>query len=261
MDTGKEKKIRKAGKRSPVYPMISLEEAIDKAKILWENDKNNPIPLGAAYEHFGYKSISTYGARILAALKRFGLINEKDNDIILTNEAIDLMLHEPSDEKYKEIIKKMALKPVIYEKLFNEYNGQLPSDATLKRKLITDDYGFNVDKVDDFLCEFRKTIEFANLHDTEIPDQEQNTNVEQNMNLQTRGVLRAAIPPPNFSARASIEREIAHYPIGQGLKARILVSGASPVTGDAIKKLIGLLELNKDDLPEMVNDKNEASKQ
>jgi hypothetical protein len=99
----------------------------------------------------------------------------------------------------------------------------------------------------------------------ETPDQEKTTNVEQKMNLQTRGTLKATMPSPNSSATASSEREIAHYPIGQGLKARILVSGASPVTGDTIKKLIGLLELNKDDLPEIadfnLNDKNETSEQ
>jgi hypothetical protein len=53
------------------------------------------------------------------------------------------------------------------------------------------------------------------------------------------------------------EREIANYPVGRGLKARIFISGASPVTIKSIEKLIKLLELNKEDLPEISSDEKE----
>ena len=100
-------------------------------------------------------------------MKKFGLIYENKNDIILTNEAIDLALHEASDDIYIETVKKLALKPTIYEKLFNEYNGNLPSDTTLKIKLIKEPYEFNRDKIDGFLSDFRKTIEYAQLNRSE----------------------------------------------------------------------------------------------
>lgn len=157
-----EKKKRKAGKRSPSYPMLSLDEAIEKAKVLWEKDKNNSIPIEAVYEHLGYRSKAGYAARVLAALKKFNLIFEKQDDILLTEEAVDLALHSPTEEHYKETVKKLALSPSIYEKLFNEYNGKLPSDANLRIKLIKD-YEFNPESVDDFLTNFRRTIDFAGL--------------------------------------------------------------------------------------------------
>jgi hypothetical protein len=158
----KERKPRKPGKRSPGYPMISLEEAIQKAKRLWDQDKDNYIPSVVAYEHLGYKAKGSYGARIMSALKKFDLISEKNDDIKLTEDAVDLTLHEPSDQRYIEIIKKLALKPNIYEKIYNKYNGTLPSDATLRIELIKE-HGFNPETVEDFLISFRKTIEFAGL--------------------------------------------------------------------------------------------------
>ena len=160
MDINNDKKKRKSRKRSPGYPMLGLEESIQRAKILWDKDKNNPIPLEVAYKHLGYGFVGGYGGRVLAAMKHFDLISEKQDIILLTSNAVDLAIHQPSDEKYIEIVKELALKPVIYDKLFNEYKGNLPSDATLKIKLIKD-YGFNPDKVDGFLTDFRKTIEFA----------------------------------------------------------------------------------------------------
>jgi len=158
----KTRKPRKPGKRSPGYPLISLEEAIQKAKILWDKDKDNYIPLAAAYEHLGYRSTGGYAARIIAALKKFELISEKQDAIKLTEEAIDLALLNPSDERYNEIIKKLALRPSTYEKIFKKYNGNLPSDNTLRIELIKG-YGFNPESVEVFLSSFRETLEFAGL--------------------------------------------------------------------------------------------------
>lgn len=158
----KERKPRKLGKRSPGYPIISLDEAIQKAKTLWDKDKNNPIPLVAAYEHLGYESKGGYAARIIAALKKFELISEKQSAIKLTEDAVDLALHDQSDERYKNIVKKLALKPGIYETIFNKYNGTIPSYSTLKIELIKE-HEFNPESVDNFINSFRKTIEFAGL--------------------------------------------------------------------------------------------------
>jgi hypothetical protein len=54
------------------------------------------------------------------------------------------------------------------------------------------------------------------------------------------------------------EREIANYPVGKGLKARILFSGERPITEESIEKLIKLLELNKNDLPEANEKENQT---
>lgn len=167
----KERKPRQPGKRSPSYPMISLEEAVQKAATLWEKDKNNLMPIEAAYEHLGYKSKAGYAARVFAALKQFELIFEKQSAIKLTDEAVDLMLHSSSDENYIITIKNLALKPNSYEKILNDNNGIVPSDNTLKIQLIKN-YGFNPKSVDDFISNFRKTIEFAGLSENKESDNE-----------------------------------------------------------------------------------------
>lgn len=147
--------------RSPGYPMIGLEEAIEKVKILWDKDKTNSIPREVAAKHLGYGT-GGYGGRVIAALKHFGLISMKEGDIILSDKAVELAHYSPSDEIYHGIVKEIALYPNTYKDLFNEYNGSLPSEATLKVKLIKD-YKFNAKKVDSFINNFRSTLEFAGL--------------------------------------------------------------------------------------------------
>ncbi len=255
------KKKRKTAKRSPGYPMLSLDESIQKAKILWDKDKNNPIPLGAAFEHLGYKTIGGYGGRVFSAMKQFGLIYQKKNDIHLTSEAIDLALHEQQDDKYIETVKILALKPTIYEKLFNENSDDLPSDATLRIKLIKD-YAFNPDKVAGFLSDFRKTIEFANLKKIDVlvnALREEPIKEKPMQGISTPPIKSPIIPNPDMTIGE--EREIATYTIGRGLKARIIISGEQPTTIKSIDKLIKFLQENKEDLPESIEDeKDEPNK-
>jgi effector-binding domain-containing protein len=241
--------------------MLSLEEAIQKIKILWEKDRNKTIPIEVAYSHLGYKTIGGYASRVIAAMKKYGLIYEKQNDIILTEEAIDLALHEPSDDIYIETIKKLALKPTIYGILFNEYNGNLPSDATLKIKLIKEPYEFNPDKVSGFISDFRKTIEFAKL------DRSETTGDENTMENETMTRTKFPSPSPSPSAFISTlkptgsvnrEREIATYTIGRGLTARIIISGADNTTPKSISKLIKFLLENEEDLPESIEGKTDG---
>lgn len=116
------------------------------------------------------------------------------------------------------------------------------------------------DAVDDFIKIMKQTFDFANIYKSGIMG-DKNKPIEEPEIMQSdkTGIkqgVSAKVTFPSFIAQgsASSEREIANYPVGRGLKARILISGASSVTGDAIEKLIKLLELNKEDLPEIIPD-------
>lgn len=161
--------------RSPGYPLIDLKEAVHKAKILWDKDKSNSIPKEVACEHLGYQTKEGYAGRIIAALKQFGLISDKHGDIILTQDAMDLAIYEPGNQDYSDIVKRLALNPGIYDKIYNEGNANTASDSALKIKLIKD-YGFHPDKVNNFLNNFRSTIAFADLLKKEEKIEDMQTN-------------------------------------------------------------------------------------
>ena len=165
-----EKTERKSPRtRSPAYPVIDLKEAISKAVTLWEKDKTNPIPRVVAFKHLGYGR-GGYAGRVIAALRHFDLISEKSGDIVLTQNAVDLALYKPTDDEYINVVKKIALKPGIYRIIYNEYNGQLPSDDTLRIRLIKG-YKFNPNKVVKFINDFRSTISFARLSEKESAEE------------------------------------------------------------------------------------------
>lgn len=233
--------------RSPGYPLIDLKEAIEKAKELWNKDKMNPIPREVAAKHLGYGNAGGYGGRVLAALKHFDLIYFKEGDIILTEKAVDLALHDPADKIYRDIVKEIALKPDSYADIFNGFKVSEISDATLRVKLIKD-YKFNADKVDKFINNFRSTIEFAGLMKTEEDRNRDDMDIPSIPSTPEIPI----VPEKNMERPAIVAK---HYPIplSKG-KTAIIGFESLPVEKkdiDAIKKW---LELFADSLTENKND-------
>ncbi len=209
------KSQKKQRVRSPAYPMISLDEAIEKVNILWEKEKNNPFPKEAAMEDLGYDTYAGYSARVISAIKQFGLISEAQGNLVITEKGIDISLHSPDDIDYISIVKEIALYPNIYRKLYNEYSGDLPSDATLKIKLIKD-HGFNAGKIDKFIKGFRRTLTFSGLirveedcegnDDEEVRDVQKEEMVNKNARQAQQRQMPAGSVGPNKDSLDDLEK-------------------------------------------------------
>lgn len=149
--------------KSPNYPAFPLSKALRMARILWDKDGKAGAPKKVALKHLGHNSEKSGSAlRTLSVLKSFGLITTNEGRIVLTKEALNLAIYPQDDELYIKTLKRVSLKPSIYNELYKKYQEGFPSDATLKAELIGD-HNFNRDKVDSFIGNFRSTIKLAGL--------------------------------------------------------------------------------------------------
>lgn len=148
--------------RSPSFPFISLREALDRVRAFYEAEQRNSARPETAAAHWGYSPKSSGGKQTIAALRAFGLL-EGDTLIKLSGRALRIVLDEREDSEERErLIKQAALMPPLHSKLWERYGAELPSDKTLRLSLILDE-GFNENSVDDFLTEYKETLEFARL--------------------------------------------------------------------------------------------------
>lgn len=156
---GEEKKTRKT--RSPSFPYISLQKAIDFVEVLYEEEQTTEIPQIVAKQHLGYTKKSSSGDRAVAALEKYGLIDRdiQENTLEVSDRALDIMLTEKEDPQYQEAIKKAASSPQIYQETLEHFNGNIPSEANLKHYLIRTK-NFNPKSVDKFIKEFIETQDF-----------------------------------------------------------------------------------------------------
>jgi hypothetical protein len=163
-----EDKIKKNKTRSPNYPAISLPEAIEKIKGLYQADGRAGSPKKTAFVHLGYGGANGKSLGVISALKKYGLIVEENDRILLTEDSFIVLLS--TDEKKKlDIIQKLALNPELYNLIWGQYHETgLPSDESLREDLIFG-HQFNENSVSGFIKDFRATIEFAKLRPSEKP--------------------------------------------------------------------------------------------
>src|SRR5579872_2409565 len=142
--TGTEKAARL---RSPNYPGINLETAIQRAQQFWEHEKRNAANVAVAMRHWEFSKPTSQSMVTLAAIKSFGLFEDsgsgQDRKIKLSELALRIILdqRQPSPER-EAAIKEAALKPAMHSKMWARWGAQLPSDVNLRHVLVFE-YKFN----------------------------------------------------------------------------------------------------------------------
>lgn len=158
--------------RSPSYPGISLSEAIEKARVVYQHESRNAAPVVAIVGHWGYKAGSGPGSVAFAALKKFGLLDDEGTGAGRTAKLTDLGLKIILDDREDSpdraaAIREAALRPGIHSELWSKYGGELPSPQTLRYHLLTD-RKFTQSGADEFIQQFKATIDFARLKESGI---------------------------------------------------------------------------------------------
>lgn len=153
--------------RSPGYPFIPLEAALQRATLLYKSEKVNFAHYSTVMQHWGYTQKSGSGRLVFAAVKSFGLIDVKgegdSRSARVSDAARRVILDErPNSEERRKLLRDMALRPKKHRELWTHYEGVLPSDTELLFQLKTK-WDFSDGGAADFLAEFRKTLAFAKV--------------------------------------------------------------------------------------------------
>jgi hypothetical protein len=213
---GEDSGVKKSKHRSPNYPSIGLEKALERAKVIKDQAGRNPMPVAVAHSAWEYKKGA--GDQVVAALKAFGLVEvmgEKDKRQVRLTEAAWRIMGNAPDRA--ERLKTAALSPDIHKEIWKQYNGDLPkSDAIVKDWLVWQK-GFNQSFVDAFIAQFRATIVFANLvlSDKVESDDEVKPPEREKPPMNPANTPRTENPPPVgqrlFPLYLSAEQEAALY--------------------------------------------------
>ena len=186
--------------RSPAYPSINLETAIKRAGALHDQDKMNAVPLKIAVKRWGFKEKSSGGLVTTAALKSFGLIKDSgsgdDRRIQITEEARRILLDQRQESSERdETIKQAALKPKIHQFLWRKWGADLPPNDTFSHELIFE-LSFNENSVKDFIKEYRDTISFAKLTNSDTLSSNGEDKNEITDQLLNEDLFNNLFPPP-----------------------------------------------------------------
>jgi hypothetical protein len=253
--------------RSPNYPAIDLEKAVERTKQLAEIAGRHAAPLSAVLGAWGYTAKSSNGQITHAALKRFGLAEDQGKGptrlLRLTSLGKELAFYDSDRNapEWLERVRTAALEPAIHRDIWLKYDGQLPDNSVIRPYLVLQ-RGFSESAANEVLRILRSTLSFAKIDadsagaslSADGADNETGSN-----GIVTPATIdrpkpresehRADPLPPDPPAKTAKPQRTVQVPYSPGEWA--LVQAAFPMTDAAWKQMITVLEAMK---PGLVSD-------
>jgi hypothetical protein len=144
--------------RSPNYPVLSLVDAIAKARDLYEQDKKAAVNIESAVKAWGYNSLHGASLRALSALRQYGLLDDTaPKTVKLSGRALTILLEPDGSPERALAISEAANAPTAFADLVAQYPDGLPSDASVISGLVRNG-SFNEDAARGLIAALRDTM-------------------------------------------------------------------------------------------------------
>jgi len=160
------KTARAGGTRGMSYPFMSLPEAVDAARKIYNKERKTAAPVASAIQHLGYAESSSGGRQTISALLQFGLLEDEgrkeDRLVRLTVRALDVLLAGEGSEERRSALIECVRSPKIYGDIFAKWPDELPSDQTISYFLLRD-RNFNPKAITSFIKDLRDSLTFVGV--------------------------------------------------------------------------------------------------
>lgn len=127
--------------RSPAYPSMGLEEAIERARLLYERVQDHLVPLQSIAVEWETNTKSSVFMQTISALKQFGLLEDEgkgeERQAKISSLAKTIINHQDSSRERDSALKIAALFPKIHQEIWLKYKGGLPpADSPIRAYLL-----------------------------------------------------------------------------------------------------------------------------
>ena len=109
--------------RSPSYPSLSLEDAVDAVRAIDERYRSSAVDRLDAAKLIGFTSQSGPANQALASLSAYGLLERAGKGDTRVTERARAILHPASDKERVENLRTAAWSPPLFEKLRERFEG------------------------------------------------------------------------------------------------------------------------------------------
>jgi hypothetical protein len=145
--------------RSPSYPSLTLEQAIDLVGKIHKANRTNVISRETAAKDMGYAGLTGRSLTVLGSLAQYGLIEKAGKgDIKVARRAVEI-LHPIEESHRAEAIIDAALAPALFRTLHERFSEGVPSENALRSFLIQQ--SFNDVAIGPAISAFLETNAFA----------------------------------------------------------------------------------------------------
>jgi hypothetical protein len=150
--------------RSPNYPSISLPDAIERVRKVYDREHTHKAAPEVIAKALGYAGVNGSSLGVMSALKKYGLLEDVGKDWKVSTDALTILVDPPHSVERAHAIRRAAQAPALFANLLEEYGEKPPSDDNLRAYLLK--RGFAQSAVDTPMRAYRETLEFV----SKLPD-------------------------------------------------------------------------------------------
>jgi hypothetical protein len=145
--------------RSPNYPSISLPEALQQLRHLFDRIQKYKAPKELVIKAIGYSGLNGASASAISAHTKYGILDRLEGDEFkISDLGMKLLFHENPAE-YAAALHQAARSPALFSELMAEFPSGIPHDDILRTRLIR--RGFAQSAVATAISSYRETVEFV----------------------------------------------------------------------------------------------------
>lgn len=238
--------------RSPNYPAVGLQEAVNRVGALYKVQHTHLAPREVVAKGLGYSSLNGASATAISALLKYGLIDREGEDLKVSERAMKI-LHPHSPQEKAAAIRDAAAAPALFAELLEKFPGQMPNDDLLRNYLVR--RGFAESALSAVISAYRETSEMANREagayddiETQPEDSPMQTVAPQQPFQNPNKFFEARVvqSPPKAEALEG-ERSLGRYDFEGGRHVRIVASD-NLNTEEALDMAETLIELKRKEL-------------
>jgi hypothetical protein len=238
--------------RSPNYPSMGLQEAINRVAGLYKIQHLHFAPREVVAKGLGYSSLNGASATAISALLKYGLLERSGEDLRVSDRAM-CILHPHNPQEKAAAIREAAFSPALFAELMEKFPGQMPNDDLLRNYLIRN--GFAESALGNVISAYRETSDMVSRdgaqYDVVIDQPEDSVSMTQPAPQFAASSPPRMQPPPMITMQSTEkfgeERSISRYDFEEGLYVRIVASpGLS--TEDALDMVETMVALKRKEL-------------
>lgn len=126
--------------RSPSYPSVPLNQAVDLVKKIHKSCRTNVITREDAVKEMGYSGLTGRSLKVLAALLQFGLLEKAGKgDVKVTRRAVEV-LHGIEQTDRDEALLEAANAPQLFRDILERFPDGIPAESAIRSYLVKQDF-------------------------------------------------------------------------------------------------------------------------
>jgi hypothetical protein len=228
--------------RSPNYPAVPLDQAIDLISKLHSKSRTNIIDRESAARDIGYSGLTGRSLKLLGALAQYDLVKPSGKgNLRVTPVAVDI-LHGITEGDRKAALRHAGTAPRLFKSIFDRFTDGVPSENVIRSFLIQQGYadGAIGPAIKAFL-ETNRYLENAGVYDDPSDNDADESNAEPPAESAPQAQLPAVIPLPNTPAPQGgyriIENERVVFSEETGADQYLKLVAAGPLDDSLLEAL------------------------